>query len=59
MHSSHDVHKTNVYRVIVFVCPSTTATGHMKFGMDVMPLEATPNLYFLVPTTNNNDMADD
>lgn len=30
----------------------------MKFGMDVMPLGTTPNLYFTFPAVRNSNLID-
>jgi hypothetical protein len=44
-----DLHfKSLVFVVQVLHTMKTTERIFMKFGMEVMPLEATPNLYFLI-----------
>jgi hypothetical protein len=48
--SSHDVHKINAYRADRVCLCACFITGQIltKFGMDIMPMEAFPNLYFLI-----------
>jgi hypothetical protein len=64
--SLRDIHEINVYGNGVSVCPcvytfrNSTSTGRilMKFGMDIMPSQTTPNTYLLIPMISNTNMAD-
>jgi hypothetical protein len=46
--------------VSVFMChPISSCEPFTNFSMDIMPLEATPTMYFKMPVIGNKNMADE